>query len=304
MGWPLYEKREVPSGIRPLPCVARTFWHRLVLPDLQNLHSRHSAVYSWMTWSPACRVVTPSPTSTTTPAPSWPRTAGNRPSGSSPLRVNASVWQTPVWVMRTSTSPARGGATSISTICKGWPGAKATAARDFMAILCGNGRGAGLTAHRKRLLRVRRLSGSKAESPCGAPGGGAPIHRRRRRSQSQGKLGKRPESALSLPPRRGMIGRIESDGFEPGDRDDLAIAQPRLRRRSIVALRRPQCRRGAAVADQPRGCASTRRRDLPRLDFGRPRKESGGPFGLHDQTPARSGHPPDLRTQQGGVPAE
>ena len=54
----------MPSGIRPLPCVARTAWHRLVLPDLQNLHWRHSAVYSGMTWSPGLTLVTPSPTST------------------------------------------------------------------------------------------------------------------------------------------------------------------------------------------------------------------------------------------------
>jgi hypothetical protein len=45
----------VPSGIRPLPWVARTAWHRLVLPDLQNLHSPHSAVYSGITWSPTLR---------------------------------------------------------------------------------------------------------------------------------------------------------------------------------------------------------------------------------------------------------
>src|SRR5574343_2040661 len=85
-----------------------------------------------MTWSPGLTLVTPSPTSTTMPAPAWPSATGNRPSGSSPLRVKASVWQTPVWVMRTSTSPFFGGATSISTICSGWPAAKATAARDFI----------------------------------------------------------------------------------------------------------------------------------------------------------------------------
>jgi hypothetical protein len=77
-------------------------------------------------------LVTPSPTSTTMPAPSWPNTAGKMPSGSSPDRVKASVWHTPVWVILTSTSPFWGGATSISTICKGLPASKATAARDFM----------------------------------------------------------------------------------------------------------------------------------------------------------------------------
>src|SRR3546814_6975094 len=77
------EKRLLPSGITPLPWVARTATHRLVLPDLQNSHSRHSAVYRGITWSPGATLVTPSPTSTTTPAPSWPSTTGNRPSGRS-----------------------------------------------------------------------------------------------------------------------------------------------------------------------------------------------------------------------------
>ena len=37
-------KREVPSGMRPLPCVARILPQRFVLPERQNLHSRHSGV--------------------------------------------------------------------------------------------------------------------------------------------------------------------------------------------------------------------------------------------------------------------
>src|SRR5690554_3051750 len=132
MGLPLYEKRVVPSGITPLPWVARTATQRLVLPDLQNKHSPHSAVYSGITWSPGFTLVTPSPTSTTMPAPSWPSTAGNTPSGSSPDSVNASVWQSAVWVIFTSTSPFFGPSRSSSTICSGLPGSKATAARVFM----------------------------------------------------------------------------------------------------------------------------------------------------------------------------
>src|SRR5690606_283106 len=50
-------------------------------------------------------------------------------SGSSPDNVKASVWQTPVWVILTRTSPLRGGSTSISTISSGLPASKATAAR-------------------------------------------------------------------------------------------------------------------------------------------------------------------------------
>jgi hypothetical protein len=37
-------KREVPSGMTPRPWVARILPQRLVLPDLQNLHSLHSGV--------------------------------------------------------------------------------------------------------------------------------------------------------------------------------------------------------------------------------------------------------------------
>ena len=36
----------MPSGITPLPCVARTVTQRLVLPGLHNRHSPHSAVYA------------------------------------------------------------------------------------------------------------------------------------------------------------------------------------------------------------------------------------------------------------------
>src|SRR5215472_2223939 len=39
-----------------------------------------------MTWSPFLTLATPGPTSTTIPAPSWPRMAGNRPSGSAPVK--------------------------------------------------------------------------------------------------------------------------------------------------------------------------------------------------------------------------
>ena len=37
------EKRLVPSGMRPWPCVARIAVQRLVCGDRQDLHSRHSA---------------------------------------------------------------------------------------------------------------------------------------------------------------------------------------------------------------------------------------------------------------------
>ena len=44
MSWPLHLNRVVPSGNTPLPCVARTAWHRFVFWLVQNLQFRHSAV--------------------------------------------------------------------------------------------------------------------------------------------------------------------------------------------------------------------------------------------------------------------
>ena len=74
-----------------------------------------------MTWSPFFSVVTPGPTSTTTPAPSWPKIAGNRPSGSAPERVNSSVWHTPLALISTITSPAFGPSRSTVSITSGLP---------------------------------------------------------------------------------------------------------------------------------------------------------------------------------------
>ena len=87
-----------------------------------------------MTWSPFFTLVTPGPTSTTMPAPSWPRMAGNSPSGSAPESVNSSVWQMPVALISTSTSPAFGPSRSTSMISSGLPFASATAARVFMRM--------------------------------------------------------------------------------------------------------------------------------------------------------------------------
>ena len=67
-----------------------------------------------MTWSPGETLVTPSPTSSTTPAPSCPSTVG-KGLGIVPLTMERSEWHTPVAAIRTSTSPAFGGARSTST---------------------------------------------------------------------------------------------------------------------------------------------------------------------------------------------
>src|SRR5688500_16806140 len=94
--------------MRPCPWVGRLAVHRLVLRLRQDLPWRHSGVSGGITWSPSETLITPGSTSTTTPAPSCPRTDGKRPSGSDPLLVYSSVWHTPVDFISTSTSPAFG----------------------------------------------------------------------------------------------------------------------------------------------------------------------------------------------------
>src|ERR1700722_6786888 len=85
-----------------------------------------------MTWSPLRSEVTPGPTSTTTPAPSCPRIAENKPSGPEPDRLNSSVWQTPLGLISPRTSPALGPSKSTGMISKGLLAAVATAALVFI----------------------------------------------------------------------------------------------------------------------------------------------------------------------------
>ena len=60
---------------------------RLVRPLRQWTHSPHSGANRVTTWSPGRTILTPSPTASTTPAPSWPSTHGAYPVGSTPLAV-------------------------------------------------------------------------------------------------------------------------------------------------------------------------------------------------------------------------
>lgn len=61
------------------------------------------------------------------PPPSCPRIHGKIPSGSLPLNVYASVWQTPLATILILTSPFLGGATSIVSMLSGFPSSQATA---------------------------------------------------------------------------------------------------------------------------------------------------------------------------------
>src|ERR1700761_8150501 len=69
------------------------------------------------------------------PAPSWPRIEGKIPSLSKPTSGEASVWQIPVALISTRTSPAFGPSRSSSTISSGFLASKATAARVFISLL-------------------------------------------------------------------------------------------------------------------------------------------------------------------------
>ena len=59
--------------------------------------------------------------------------AGKSPSGSSPERVKASVWQTPVALTSTSTSPALGPSSCTVSMLSGFPAPVASAARTSIA---------------------------------------------------------------------------------------------------------------------------------------------------------------------------
>src|ERR1700678_1322043 len=68
------------------------------------------------------------------PPTSWPRIAGNSPSGSAPDSVKASVWHTPEATIRTSTSPVLGPPRSTVSIINGLPASQATAALVFTYV--------------------------------------------------------------------------------------------------------------------------------------------------------------------------
>jgi hypothetical protein len=69
---------------------------------VQNQQAPHAGDQLSTTWSPAVTWVTPSPTVTTVPAASWPRTAGSS-WGRVPSASDRSEWQTPAAAMRTRT---------------------------------------------------------------------------------------------------------------------------------------------------------------------------------------------------------
>eukprot|EP01139_Manchomonas_bermudensis_P000711 Amastigsp_a773_342.p3 type:complete len:147 gc:universal Amastigsp_a773_342:463-23(-) len=129
---PLHEKRDVPSGMTPWPCVPRMRWQRFVCERwVQYSHVPHVGMYNGITTCPTATVVTPSPIDSTMPQPSWPRIAGSFSGSGISIR---SVWQTPQKSTLMRTSPAAGGATSISSILSASFGAHSTAALHVIVL--------------------------------------------------------------------------------------------------------------------------------------------------------------------------
>ncbi len=85
------------------------------------------------TWSPTATRVTPSPTASTMPAPSWPPTTGIR-IGASPFWMWSSEWHSPAAMNLTRTSLAFGSSSSTSVISHGVPGSYRMAARVVMLM--------------------------------------------------------------------------------------------------------------------------------------------------------------------------
>ena len=136
--------RNVPSG-RQLSTNSAPRSHRLVMPWAQNRQCPQVGRNEQTTWSPGLSRLTPAPTSSTTPAPSWPPTIGYR-TGISPVRRWSSEWHRPAAANRTSTSPSLGGSRSISMISQSLPMSRSTAALVFMLCLPLVRRPAGIAA--------------------------------------------------------------------------------------------------------------------------------------------------------------
>ena len=77
------------------------------VPTMQYEHLPQLGIHERTTGSPFFTRVTSGPISSTTPAPSCPRTTGSG-MGSVPFVTERSLWQTPLATSRTITSPARG----------------------------------------------------------------------------------------------------------------------------------------------------------------------------------------------------
>ena len=87
-------------------------------PSAQGRQCPQLGMNTMTTCSPRARSATPSPTSSTTPAASWPSAIGSG-RGRSPLITDRSEWQRPAAPIRTSTSSRPGGSSASVSIDSG-----------------------------------------------------------------------------------------------------------------------------------------------------------------------------------------
>src|SRR5215468_4206552 len=110
-----------PSTVQPVTCC---FEQSVSRPIRQNSHSPQvQCSHGAPTRSPTLKPVTPSPTATTAPATSWPKTRGNFVIGlsksHSPIARCRSEWQTPHAATLINTSPEPGAGVGISSTRNG-----------------------------------------------------------------------------------------------------------------------------------------------------------------------------------------
>ncbi len=228
--------RNVKGSLR-LPIDSR---QRVGCPVLQARHIPQLAMVDTTTWSPGRTSVTDEPTSSTTPAPSWPMAAGAG-QGIVPSSTDRSVWHRPAATMRTTTSRGPGRRSSRSSLSSALPSPTYTNPR-----MAQTATGPAVGAR----TRSRANLGHAGVGEPGAPAGG-PGARHRRRDVRGRRAGRPPrrrrvadvrplDGGARAPAGRGHGGR----GGRPRRPRRVHGGRPRRRGRGRRPGRRPGRRAG------------------------------------------------------------
>jgi len=137
-----------PVSTSPFDRRARGGWcsscpHRRGAPRRHWRQRPHGTAHVSTTRSPGRADVTPAPTASTTPAPSWPSSIGQGAPQFPCSIAQTSLWQTPLAAIRTSTSPGPGSSMRIGSTRMGAPARSTTAPKPSVGIPPPDRRGAG-----------------------------------------------------------------------------------------------------------------------------------------------------------------